>query len=137
MSSGSTGARGDAANWSRTVEAASGRAPGPSRRTACGATPSPDYRRSPRTRPSSTAIFTRPSALGPPGTLILATFADDGPPACSGLPVARYSPARLAGTLNHHADTQLAVLEERREQHRTPWGASQTFIWIALTRART
>ena len=82
-------------------------------------------------------IHTALAALGPHGTLILATFADDGPPACSGLPVARYSPARLAGTLNHHADTQLAVLEERREQHRTPWGASQTFIWIALTRART
>lgn len=82
-------------------------------------------------------VQTALAALSPHGTLIIATFADDGPPACSGLPVARYSPAQLADTLNQHPDTQLVVLEERCEQHRTPWGASQAFTWIALTRART
>lgn len=80
-------------------------------------------------------VHTTLEALRPHGTLIIATFADDGPPSCSGLPVARYSPAQLADTLNHHADTTLAVLDERREQHRTPWGASQALTWIALTRA--
>lgn len=82
-------------------------------------------------------VHTALAALRPHGTLIIATFADDGPPACSGLPVARYSHAQLADTLNHHADATLAVLEERREQHRTPWGARQAFTWIALTRTRT
>ena len=80
-------------------------------------------------------VHTALAALSPHGTLIIATFADDGPPTCSGLPVARYSPAQLADTLTHHADTTLAVLDERREQHRTPWGASQALTWIALTRA--
>lgn len=79
-------------------------------------------------------VQTALAALSPHGTMIIATFADDGPPACSGLPVARYSPAQLADTLNRHADATLAVLEERREQHRTPWGASQAFTWIALNR---
>lgn len=79
-------------------------------------------------------VHTAFDALTPHGTLIIATFAEDGPEACSGLPVARYSPAQLAAALNDHADATLTVLEERREQHRTPWGTSQAFTWIALTR---
>ncbi|WP_368412156.1 class I SAM-dependent methyltransferase [Synechococcus sp.] len=38
-------------------------------------------------------------ALKPGGTLLLATFAEDGPTTCSGLPVVRYSPERLQETL--------------------------------------
>lgn len=38
-------------------------------------------------------------AIRPGGTMVMATFADDGPLRCSGLDVARYSPAALADAL--------------------------------------
>jgi SAM-dependent methyltransferase len=67
------------------------------------------------------------SAIAPAGFVILATFASDGPPTCSGLPVIRYSTDDLAEVLG---DT-FNVLETRREEHRTPRGALQPFTWIA------
>ena len=39
--------------------------------------------------------------LKPQGTMIVATFAVDGPKMCSGLPVMRYSPETLASELGH------------------------------------
>ena len=50
---------------------------------------------------------------------------------CSGLPVARYSPAQLVDTLNAHS-TAFELLDNRREEHRTPWGAVQPFTWVAV-----
>jgi hypothetical protein len=66
-------------------------------------------------------------ALEPGGTLILGTFAVDGPNVCSGLPVRRYAPADLIAALG--ADFE--PLEERREEHVTPRGAVQPFTWVA------
>lgn len=64
------------------------------------------------------------------GTVIVATFAEDGPEQCSGLPVARYSPEALAPELGK----ELEVVAMEREVHTTPWGAAQPFSWVALRR---
>ena len=78
-------------------------------------------------------LQTAQAALCPHARLIIATFAEDGPQHCSGLPVARYSPAQLVDTLNAHRGAAFELLDQRREQHRTPWGAIQPFTWVALT----
>jgi SAM-dependent methyltransferase len=62
------------------------------------------------------------------GTLVIATFAPDGPARCSGLPVARYSPATLARVLG--PDFQL--IEHTSEAHRTPSGGMQPFTYGAF-----
>src|SRR5262249_50947443 len=67
------------------------------------------------------------SALAHGGFVILATFAPDGPPMCSGLPVVRYSADTLADTLG----ATFERLEVRREEHTTPRGSTQPFTWIA------
>jgi len=66
-------------------------------------------------------------AVRPGGLVIVATFAEDGPTRCSGLDVARYSPAQL------HAEfgTPFALLESHREVHTTPSGATQAFTYCA------
>ena len=63
-------------------------------------------------------------ALKPGGTLLLATFAEDGPTTCSGLPVVRYSPERLQETLG----TAFFLLGHEQFSHRTPGGAEQHFL---------
>lgn len=72
-------------------------------------------------------LATLSRALAPGGALVMATFAEDGPDYCSGLPVARYSGEALSQLLGD-AFTPLAV---RREVHITPAGATQPFTWIA------
>ena len=61
---------------------------------------------------------------------ILATFAPHGPQQCSGLPVARYSPADLSALLGR----AWQPLTEQREEHRTPAGGRQPFTWVAFRR---
>jgi Methyltransferase domain len=61
---------------------------------------------------------------------IFATFAPDGPPRCSGLPVARYSAADLAVALG----IGWQMINEGRELHTTPSGAVQPFTWTAFRR---
>jgi len=61
----------------------------------------------------------------PGGFVLVATFADDGPTRCSGLEVARYSPAALHSEFG--APFQLMASE--REQHLTPAGVRQAFIY--------
>lgn len=65
-------------------------------------------------------------SLVPGGSFVIGTFAADGPTQCSGLPVLRYSPADLVALLG-----DVEVVEQRREVHRTPGGASQPFTWVA------
>lgn len=65
----------------------------------------------------------------PEGAVILATFAPDGPEACSGLPVRRYDGGELAELLEG-----FEVVDVRRELHRTPWGAEQPFTFVAARR---
>ena len=61
---------------------------------------------------------------------ILATFAPDGPRQCSGLPVARYSAHDLAALLG---DRWAPVVDDR-EEHVTPAGAVQPFVWAVFRR---
>ena len=66
-----------------------------------------------------------------PGTIaVFGCFAPDGPQHCSGLPVARYSPAQLARQIG----TKWLLISQDREEHITPAGAIQPFTWIALRR---
>ncbi len=69
-------------------------------------------------------------AVAPGGSVILGTFAPDGPERCSGLPVTRYGAEELADLLGDGFE----VVEHRREVHRTPGGAEQPFKWIAARR---
>ncbi|MCB1502448.1 MAG: methyltransferase domain-containing protein [Bauldia sp.] len=71
------------------------------------------------------------AATDPGSTVIIATFAPDGPERCSGLPVQRYSLATLAARFGE----DFSPIEERREHHRTPGGAVQEFAWHVLRRA--
>jgi SAM-dependent methyltransferase len=64
-------------------------------------------------------------ALAPGGLALIATFADDGPERCSGLDVVRYNPADLLGTVG----PRFELLASRREDHCTPGGSIQRFIW--------
>lgn len=67
------------------------------------------------------------SALARGGYVIVATFAVDGPPTCSGLPVSRYSVDALVETFGGSFEE----LESRREEHTTPRGSIQPFTWVA------
>lgn len=64
-------------------------------------------------------------AVKPGGFVIVATFAEDGPARCSGLPVMRYSAPRL------HAEFGEAfqLLGHERESHLTPAGREQRFVY--------
>jgi hypothetical protein len=72
-------------------------------------------------------------ALKPDGCVVIGTFAQDGPTSCSGLAVARYSPAELAELLS----PDFTVVSTRREIHSTPGGATQPFTWIAAKMRRS
>ena len=67
-------------------------------------------------------------ALKPGGHIIIATFAEDGPERCSGLPVARYD----APTLHAQFGAACALLHTEREVHRTPAGQLQQFRYCHL-----
>jgi SAM-dependent methyltransferase len=64
-------------------------------------------------------------SVKPGGHVIVATFAEDGPEKCSGLPVMRYSPTGL------HAEfgAPFTLLKQKREEHHTPLGTTQNFIY--------
>lgn len=64
-------------------------------------------------------------AVRPGGHVIVATFAENGPEKCSGLPVMRYRPEAL------HAEFGDAFLLVNHEQeaHHTPFGTVQQFVY--------
>ena len=64
-------------------------------------------------------------AVRPGGHVIVATFAEDGPEKCSGLPVMKYRPEAL------HAEFGDAFLlvEHDKEAHHTPSGSVQQFVY--------
>ena len=72
------------------------------------------------------------SALLPGGAAIIATFSPSGPPRCSGLPVVHYGPEELVAA----AGAQFELVATRHEEHTTPAGAVQSFVWVALRDAR-
>jgi SAM-dependent methyltransferase len=69
-------------------------------------------------------------SLRPDGQLILATFAEDGPPRCSGLDVVRYAPDSLARELG----PAFELRESLRVAHQTPRGATQSFLYTRWAR---
>ena len=71
-------------------------------------------------------------ALHPDSVVVIATFADDGPEQCSGLPVSRYSPEQLAATVAEGVQRRVEIRMTRRVEHRTPWDAVQPFSWVGL-----
>ncbi|MGH8130650.1 MAG: class I SAM-dependent methyltransferase [Steroidobacteraceae bacterium] len=75
-------------------------------------------------------VATLRRTLQPGGTVIISTFAIDGPPKCSGLEVVRYDADSMCAELG--AEFQLQ--EVRREIHLTPWQTEQRFIYFRLKR---
>ena len=69
-------------------------------------------------------------SLKPGGHLILATFGPEGPTQCSGLPVRRYDAAALVDLLG--PDYELR--SSRQQDHRTPSGNLQQFVYAHLRR---
>jgi ubiquinone/menaquinone biosynthesis C-methylase UbiE len=64
-------------------------------------------------------------SVRPNGHVIIATFAENGPEKCSGLPVMRYKPESL------HAEfgDEFTLLKHEKEAHHTPFGTVQQFIY--------
>lgn len=79
-------------------------------------------------RASYVRCLDRATAVG--SVAVLATFATDGPPQCSGLPVMRYDAHRIAGLLG----SRWAPVTSVREEHVTPSGVIQPFTWAAFRR---
>ena len=75
-------------------------------------------------------LHTLDTATAPGAIAVFGCFAPDGPQHCSGLPVARYSPAQLARQLG----VKWNLMSQDREEHITPAGTIQPFTWIALRR---
>jgi SAM-dependent methyltransferase len=70
-------------------------------------------------------------ALKPGGHAVIATFAQDGPERCSGLPVVRYDGARLAAAVGDG----FRLVAEHRKIHRTPWDSEQSFQFSVFLHA--
>lgn len=64
------------------------------------------------------------------GHVVMATFAEDGPTMCSGLPVQRYSASELQDAMGEG----FALVASEREVHRTPSGGEQVFTWVVARR---
>lgn len=64
------------------------------------------------------------------GYVIIGTFAPDGPERCSGLPVMRYD----AGMLGAILGIEFRLIDSRRHDHVTPWGAVQRFQFSTFRR---
>lgn len=74
------------------------------------------------------------AALRPGGIAIIATFADDGPEMCSGLPVVRYAPEALTRELDRLLPGRFERLDARRHMHITPKGNRQSFQYSVFRR---
>jgi ubiquinone/menaquinone biosynthesis C-methylase UbiE len=69
-------------------------------------------------------------SVRPGGYVLVATFAEDGPEYCSGLPVVRYS----ADGLHSEFGTDFQLVRSEHEDHRTPGGAEQSFLYCLCRR---
>ena len=70
-------------------------------------------------------------SVKPGGHVIIATFAEDGPTQCSGLPVMRYRPDELHDEFGE----AFTLLQHRKEAHHTPAGAVQQFVYCYCRRS--
>lgn len=75
-------------------------------------------------------VATLRKTLKPGGTVIVATFALDGPPKCSGLDVVRYDEQSIATELG----SEFQLREIRRETHVTPGLSEQRFSYFRFER---
>jgi 2-polyprenyl-3-methyl-5-hydroxy-6-metoxy-1,4-benzoquinol methylase len=66
----------------------------------------------------------------PGGIAIVATFAQDGPEACSGLPVHRYAIDELA----EQCGSRFELIDSERHIHTTPRGVRQSFLYASFRR---
>ena len=64
-------------------------------------------------------------SVKPDALVIIATFAEDGPESCSGLPVMRYNADQLHAELGK----SFLMLGHEYELHQTPWKKEQRFIY--------
>ena len=78
-------------------------------------------------------VTTLRKALQPNGAVIVATFAPDGPPKCSGLDVVRYDELSISAELGD----EFQLREVRRETHVTPGKAEQRFNYFRFSSAAT
>jgi ubiquinone/menaquinone biosynthesis C-methylase UbiE len=69
-------------------------------------------------------------AVKPGGHVIVATFAEDGPLECSGLPVMRYRPDEL----HDQFGAAFTLLNHTKEAHHTPAGKVQQFVYCYCRR---
>ncbi len=69
-------------------------------------------------------------ALKPGGHLIMATFAPEAPPKCSGLPVRRYDVELLQNTLG----AEFRPMRHQKELHVTPSGVEQMYLYCLFRR---
>jgi len=70
------------------------------------------------------------NALNPGGHAIVATFDIDGPEKCSGLDIVRYSPETMSAVFGDG----FKLVETQKEDHATPNGASQRFVYCKFVR---
>ena len=79
------------------------------------------------TREEEQAAYARvlADAVAPGGYFICATFAQDGPLKCSGLPVQRYN----IQSLKKRFSVNFQLLDECQQTHITPAGKAQNFQW--------
>lgn len=71
-------------------------------------------------------------AVKPGGFVIVATFAEDGPTQCSGLPAIRYSPTKLLAQFG----PEFSLLIHQSETHLTPSGSEQKFVYCLFIRKK-
>lgn len=64
-------------------------------------------------------------SVKPSGQVIVATFDEDGPAQCSGLPVMRYS----ANELHTEFGSSFILLQHEKEEHRTLFGTVQKCVY--------
>ena len=76
-------------------------------------------------RERATYVATARAAVRPGGHVIVASFALDGPPRCSGLEVVRYS----AASMHAQFGPEFRLLDSVRDEHHTPSGATQAFVY--------
>ncbi|MFL5615146.1 MAG: class I SAM-dependent methyltransferase [Gemmatimonadaceae bacterium] len=77
-------------------------------------------------------VATAANALRPDSTLIVATFAPDGPTESHGLEVRRYTPELLASEFGQ----AFSYVHGLSDTHRTPQGDHQSFSFAVLRRRR-
>ncbi|HVO41857.1 MAG TPA: class I SAM-dependent methyltransferase [Aggregatilineales bacterium] len=75
-------------------------------------------------------VKTATAALRAGGSLIIATFAADGPEQCSGLLTVRYTPEGLSAEFG----AAFRLVECVAEAHQTPWQSVQNFVYCRLQR---